>query len=704
MATLFTVSFSDMVKNKNHHVYTSGFHDRALQSVSQELADRCFQECLDMNLSPEDCKTYILNELKTVSTTTNTEIKVQIVTVTSQVQQNLRVDPVVSIFSSANGEVSCDFHSGVAAYRFEWDRPDGSILEVPIAADCLGISVGECCAKLQSITAGPNAHGQCLRCQPRQQALTPVAVSENEMAFKDTRYNPQTNSCEVVTYTPEQVKAMDETSVNQISVDREYVRQVQEAGFISCEDLRDLEYRLMSHARAVGPAHQYLGSLACEFCDVNGKFIGDFNSLLEYLAQAFWYIGNHMFNSAVATVTIYVSVSETTGATTIIAKPQLDGRLEEVDCDNEETLEADLTAPTPTSPPLSYPVQAPYIRPEAVPIQLLPTVLSPISPIVVPSAPKTPAPTPPAPTPPAPTPPAPTPPAPTPPAPTTRGPVVDPSISTNTDVGICTSSASGTVVDATSSQQQCGTPKMTLTSSPITGVVSLLSGPVYNSNDCTTELEYKVCNFLNSAPRRLQVSKSLRSHGRDLGLSLNRSVGIQSKSINTVGTPVMSSPETFQAVNMDSSSTISSVTDGHVMLGWIGACELIRHEVRDVSMNLLSSTDQVSLRTHADPDTCLAGVKILGDLITERTCWTAKLVFVGHVEVAIAPAIAVSMFGMYSLIENIPVADCPTLSSIGQFAPDVAADKYDSQVGSTTSGNTPHGFRLGRYSGRNQGN
>ena len=636
-----------------------------------------------MNLSPEDCKTYILNELKTVSTTTNTEIKVQIVTVTSKVQQNLRVDPVVPIFSSANGEVSCDFHSGVAAYRFEWDRPDGSILEVPIAADCLGISVGECCEKLQSITTGPNAHGQCLRCQPRQQALTPVAVSENEIAFKDTRFNPQTHTCEVVTYTPEQVKAMDEQSINQISIDREYVRQIQEAGFISCEDLRDLEYRLMSHARAVGPAHQYLGSLACEFCDGNGKFIGDFDHLLAYLAQAFWYIGNHVFNSAVATVTIHVTVSETTGASTIIAKPQLDGRLEEVDCDNEEAIQPDPTAPT-----LSYPVQAPYSIPEDVPIQLLPTVLSPVATIMVPSASKTPEPTPSAPTLPAPSP---------------RGPVDDPFISTNSDIGICTSTVSGTVVDATSSQQQCGTPKMTQTSSPITGVVSWLSGPVYNSNDCTTELEYKICNFLSSTPRRLQVSKNLRSHERDLGLSLNRSVGIQSKSINTVETPVMSSPETFQAVDLDSSSTISSVTNGHVMLGWQGACELVRHEVRDDSMNLLSSTDQVSLRAHADPDTCLAGVKILGDLITERSCWTAKLVFVGHVEVAIAPAIAVSMFGMYSLIENIPVADCPASASIGQFAPDVAADKYDSQVTSTTSGKTPHGFRLGRYSGRNQG-
>jgi hypothetical protein len=623
-----------------------------LEATTVQITDRCFEECIEQQMAPEQCKSFILEQIQSHELI---GLEVEIVrlrnvtaahdhTEQHNSSSSTALDNLITIPTNVNGQVACDVANGWVAFRFDWLRkshPDDE-QAVRIAADCGGDNVDACCEGLHKF-AGRNTDDQCLYCAPKQQVLTPVVYPGTDVAgglgFKDNVFNMTTGECDVIYYTKAEVEDIDRQTRHELfALEQYWGGVVIEQGSISCQDLQLFQNNMLFYARAVFPAHPYLGALTCQFCE-DGEFVGSWEVLLSSIAEAFFLIERMGIDSAVAKVTIYVSVD----GTTVISTPVITGRYE-VDCD-EDPLSPDDDVygeepPTDGDDELSTKTCA------------LPGAAS------------------------------------------TTLDAMD--VSTMRETCIRAAEEQGL-----SNVPRSNTCNMVDPPRPPRGVgkvITLVNGPVYDSATCTTTLEYIIKSFTGAHhPRRAlweqyileeqgnQVVDAVVAHpqedyaaavddsffGRVLRVFTPRGGGgISGMAVGRGGGGGLPRSSGFGGRSSPTPTPPTAGDMGHAVIGWMGSCVLDSFTITQGSSVVVLDTetandDVMFLQDEIETDTCMAGLRVAGDIIPKRSSVTIRMVFdgfTGMTDAAASAESAILKWGNHNHALCVPiklsVADC----------------------------------------------
>ena len=686
-----------------------GQNTRHLEANVESVVQRCFEDCVTFNMTPEQCKARIEHETLNFGIE---DLQVNIVPV--NLKASLGPPPgavgtnIIKIPTNLHGYVACDQHNAIIKYTDQWRPKNDPQAEISVAAQCNGMLAGDCCKHLQMLV-GKDLNGNCMDCVAKQEPLTPVPFTDGTSGFKDYSLDPITGSCEEIIYTTPQVQKIDQFARTKLQIDENYSQHLRNQGYISCHDLRALEDRLMVHARSVPTAQRYIGTITCTYCDESMNFIGDFEQLLGMLADAFFYIESVNVDNAVAKVLIYteegsdqmpaIKGTPADDATDLLllSPPILegdvvgDGPLLSPTAKNTEVMNTGTTTSTTD-------VKIPVIGIPTIPVTDIPTIPLIDTPTIhVMDTPTIPA------------------------VPTSgndfntlAGDVTD---TKTVECGIDEASSEGfPVVDSGLVRQSCRSnlpSDLRITTSQI---VSMVNGSPEYINDlsgkCKTRFIYKVCNWVSSVGKRnLGRSHELSGKQRNLGGAhepndiqrnsarsheLNGMQRNSRRSHELIG--MHSMPQqvverldreqlrnlrkfgkfgsdfhaTFSAsakgsrsakatstTSTASTTTItSSINSGHVILGWVGQCKVTNYGVSDGRGGFVSDPLKMFAQV-ADPDTCFVGVQVVGSQIPAKQCTEVMIEYSGRVAVTSeVERSGISFYGHYKPLEQFPTPDC----------------------------------------------
>jgi hypothetical protein len=670
-----------------YHSYDVKASSRELEDTTAQITDRCFEECIEQQMPPEQCKSYILEQIQTHEITGLEVEIVQLRNVTHTGHGSSTVLNMIKIQTNLNGQVACDLADGWVAWRFDWLRKSHPDEAVRIAADCGGDNVDACCEDLHNF-AGRNTDEECLYCAPQQQVLTPVVYppGTGELGFEDTVFNVKTGECDVIYYTEAEVEEIDKQTRLDLFLLAQYWREVIDQGSISCEDLQLFQNKMLFYARAVFQAHQYLGALTCQFCE-DGEFVGSWEVLLSSIAEAFFLIEFTGIDSAVAKVTIYVSVD----GTTVISTPAIAGRYE-VDCEDEPDSNPDGTPPDGPTDGGETPDQDGGETPDPDGGET-PDGGEPSKTCALPDAASKPG-------------------------------AMD--VSTLRDT--CISAAEDQGVSNVPKSNTCNMAAPP-PSRGVGTVITLANGPLYDSATCTTTLEYKIKSFTGAAPRRalreevqeqdnkvvdvvaqpqdndaaavedsffgrlLRVFNHFGGGGGSAAMGAGRGAGggpsrfgISGSSSSTPPPPTAavasSGVPPMMAQSIPNAVVAAEATQemGHAVIGWMGSCVLDSYTIVTQGSVVSDTTaNDAMFLQQVDSDTCTAGVRVTGDIIPKHSSVTIRMVFDGFTGVTDAAASAESAtlkWGNACVPIKLSVADCrPGAGPLDSATAAEAADK-----------------------------
>jgi hypothetical protein len=237
---------------------------RKLATSPGSLMTRCFTECIEHNLTPEECVAYIEGELAGAGGHAVGDVVIKV-----QTPRNAEVLAatywMVEVPANIDGQMTCDRNMGQTYYPFMWSTPSGDVPVENIA--CRGLSAGECCLAVrsygQTTLGGQDTNGYCLACFAHQEVLIPVcndALGTTE--YQDYIYNDP--DCVKVELTVAEVASAD--AVTQTKVDSAITSLVAFAGAPTCSGFDSMLEKLYDAAVVIKPLSVVIGDLACSYC------------------------------------------------------------------------------------------------------------------------------------------------------------------------------------------------------------------------------------------------------------------------------------------------------------------------------------------------------------------------------------------------------------------------------------------------------
>jgi hypothetical protein len=640
-----------------YHSYDVKASSRELEDTTVQITDRCFEECIEQQMPPEQCKSFILEQIQTHEIIGLEVEIVQLRNVTHTGNGPSTVLNMIKIQTNLNGQVACDFADGWVATRFDWLRKSHPDEAVRIAADCGGDNVDACCEGLHDF-AGRNTDQECLYCAPKQPVLTPVVYpGTGGLGFVDTVFNVVTGECDVIYYTEAEVEEIDKQTRRELFALEQYWRGVIEQGSISCQDLQLFQNKMLLHARAVFPAHPYLGGLTCQFCE-DDEFVGSWEKLLSSIAEAFFLIERTGIDSAVAKVTIYVSVD----GMTVISTPMIAGRYE-VDCDEDGEPSADGDESTKTC---ALPDGA--STPGAMDVSTLrDACISEAEEQGVSNVPK----------------------SNTcnmagPPHPQGVGTVITLTNGPVYDSATCTTTFEYKIKSFTGAA-----PRRALweeVQKQDNQVVGVVAQPQENDDAAVDDSFFgRVLRVFNR--RGGGGGSRVMAAGRGEGGGLSRS-GFSGRSSSTPRRPPTAAatssgvPPMMAGGQYNPNAVVAVLANqevGHAVIGWMGSCVLDSFTITQGSVVSDTTANGAVFLQQVETDTCTVGVRVTGDIIPEHSSVTIRMVFDGFTGMTDAAASAESAtlkWGNACVPIKLSVADCrPGAGPLGTAAAAEAADE-----------------------------
>jgi hypothetical protein len=271
-------------------------------SVSGLLTTRCFTECVEQKLTPEECQEYIEAQITAAG---GHEV--------GGVEIDIHVPRTPDVFADSywmvevpvnlEGTMSCDRNNNNDSqlyYPFLWDDGSGSAADgagstVP-DIKCPGFSAGACCVWIRNFFRDSMAYDvnrNCYSCFVNKEPLTPVVMKIADEATGETTTTTEyqdyvyvnanandqpegSSSCQRQQYTLEQVEALDdlqrqkmtkalvslETFATNNGSDSDEYNGIEK----TCSRFDFLLEELYDAAVGVKALSQAVGELACQFC------------------------------------------------------------------------------------------------------------------------------------------------------------------------------------------------------------------------------------------------------------------------------------------------------------------------------------------------------------------------------------------------------------------------------------------------------
>jgi hypothetical protein len=144
----------------------------------------CFYKCVELELSGEDCKTFIQGVLG--HDLSGHELPLEGIKIhsprTSTPEGSVATSHILGILTNMDGEVLCSVNEGVQRFgKFLWVTADGefTIPDVP----CAGLDAVQCCANIKDVMVSDgipfvDVDGRCLSCSVHQELLEPTIGAE----------------------------------------------------------------------------------------------------------------------------------------------------------------------------------------------------------------------------------------------------------------------------------------------------------------------------------------------------------------------------------------------------------------------------------------------------------------------------------------------------------------------------------------------
>jgi hypothetical protein len=148
--------------------------------------------------------------------------------------------------------------------------------------------------------------------------------------------------------------------------------------------------------------------------------------------------------------------------------------------------------------------------------------------------------------------------------------------------------------------------------------------------------------------------------------------GLSSSSTTTASTSTSSNTESSPILPADEGvgASWSATNKGHVVLGWVGSCKVLDYGVLNSSDNTLDQTPFKLYNQVADPDTCMAGIRVEGVMVPASECVEVVVEYSGHVDISMPepgitpPGSSLSYFGNCKTLDHVPIADCRNMPAM----------------------------------------
>jgi hypothetical protein len=249
------------------------------------LTTRCFTECIEQNMTPDECAAYIESVIGEAG-----GHEVGPVTVKIQVPRTPVVFGssywMVEVPVNVNGQFTCDRNMGETFYPFLWTAPGGDLAVANML--CQGLSAGECCMMIrtygQAELGGKDTNGNCFACFAYQEPLVPVVNTISGLTeYRDYVYNDP--NCEQMQLTESEVASADADT--QMTIDAALTSLSVFADAPSCVVFAALLEGLYNAATVITPLSPAIGELACSYCygpnDLDVMALGPADPLIAYL-------------------------------------------------------------------------------------------------------------------------------------------------------------------------------------------------------------------------------------------------------------------------------------------------------------------------------------------------------------------------------------------------------------------------------------
>lgn len=239
-----------------------------LRNLQGALTTRCFTYCVEESLTPDQCVTYIEEQVAGAGGHEVGPITVKIQVPRTEASR-AETYWTMEVPVNANGQMTCDRNEGNTAYPFLWEN-GGPGVDVPTVA-CQGLGAGQCCVKIRELgqLLGKDENNNCLACFVHQEPLIPDIGAGITVEYGD--YEWDGSSCNALFFSPEQVGAADDATgvavVAAAAVLRDFIANP------DCGDFSSLLTALYDAAVVIPALPQYIGRLACDFCYYDGSQI-----------------------------------------------------------------------------------------------------------------------------------------------------------------------------------------------------------------------------------------------------------------------------------------------------------------------------------------------------------------------------------------------------------------------------------------------
>jgi len=241
------------------------------------IATRCWTQCVKLKLNADECMDLIKNELgPDLSLHEIPDLKIKIHKPRNEYWFEQTYFQV-GIPTDVHGNVACD--KSVIRYPYKWQiLSSDQVLSVDVPDyDCIGKGAIECCAdyKLFLTNQGiplQDHKNNCLSCWVHQEPLEPVLNGVGDVMYRDHQYDSASKQCQAATLSDTEVVAIDSETAMALKDDKMAIETILAQNSVSCAQLKNLQERLLIHARGVGTAMTIASTLLCKYCmDVPGS-------------------------------------------------------------------------------------------------------------------------------------------------------------------------------------------------------------------------------------------------------------------------------------------------------------------------------------------------------------------------------------------------------------------------------------------------
>jgi hypothetical protein len=235
----------------------------------------CFSKCVELELSGEDCKTFIQGVL--VHDLSGHEMPLEGIKIhsprTSTPDGSVAASNLLGISTNMDGEVLCSVDEGVQRFgKFLWVTADGefNIPDVP----CAGLDAVQCCANIKDVMVSDgiplvDVNGRCLSCSVHQELLEPTIGDEGVagVVYKKHYFDGEVCTFSEMTQAHVDTQDAEQESILQVIGNRLITKKAMTGA--TCDEMQALQSELMFQARSLPGAMTHIADLLCGYCETD---------------------------------------------------------------------------------------------------------------------------------------------------------------------------------------------------------------------------------------------------------------------------------------------------------------------------------------------------------------------------------------------------------------------------------------------------